>query len=51
MFLDLNVCHSAEYGRTQQDLVRAEPILAACTTCNTIFYARIRVHAHREAQY
>ena len=23
----------------------------ACRTCNTIFYARIRVHAHREAKY
>ena len=25
--------------------------LAACTPYNTTFYTRIRVHAHREAQY
>ena len=34
------IFQSAEYGRTRRDLVRAEPILAACTVrvCNTIFY-------------
>ena len=33
---------STEYGRTRQDLVRAEPIFAVCTTCNTICCTRIR---------
>ena len=42
---------SAEYGRTRRDLVYAEPILAACTLCNTTCYTRIRVYAHREAKY
>ena len=39
---------SAEYGRTGQNLVPVELILAVC---NTICYTRIQVHAHREAQY
>ena len=32
-----NLPQSAEYGRTRRDLVRADPILAACTADNTIF--------------
>ena len=32
-----NLLQSVEYGRTRGDLVRAEPILAACPACNTIF--------------
>ena len=46
-----SVRQSAEYGRSRWHVMHAEPILAARTACNTIFYTRIRVPAHREAQY